>query len=297
MRVPDITQSFIFEAYDVRGALVALNASYKSVLTKENHPKIIAQLLGEVLAAASLLMNPLKLRGRLMIQASAPGPLTLLMAECSSEGVVRALARYQDILPLDTSDLRTFMPEGTLSITLDPEEGERYQGIVALEETMAKSLNNYFNRSAQLPTQLWLYADGKETAGGLLLQELPTQKIPATQERANLWEHLTMLAHTLTEQEILSLTHQEILHRLYHEETIRLHAPSTMRFTCSCSRERSLHAVTSLGWEDAQALLTENNGVIQIDCHFCHAHYRFDTADVHHFFHKAAYQPSSDGTH
>lgn len=53
----DYTQRFIFDDSDTRGELVALERSYAEVLAKHPYPEPVAQLLGELMAAASLLVG------------------------------------------------------------------------------------------------------------------------------------------------------------------------------------------------------------------------------------------------
>lgn len=64
-------------------------------------------------------------------------------------------------------------------ITITPSEGERYQGVVGLEgDTLAACTEDYFMRSEQLPTRLFIRTgdvDGKPAAGGMLLQVMPAQ--------------------------------------------------------------------------------------------------------------------------
>ena len=94
MHDPDFSQRFLFDDYDVRGELVALDASYQHVLAKHPYPEPVAQLLGEMLAAGALLIGTLKFDGLLVLQARSSGSVPLLMVECSSAGEVRGIARY-----------------------------------------------------------------------------------------------------------------------------------------------------------------------------------------------------------
>ncbi|RBB94391.1 redox-regulated molecular chaperone Hsp33, partial [Pseudomonas sp. MWU12-2115] len=77
----DFTQRFIFDESDARGELVALERSYAEVLAKHAYPEPVAQLLGELMAAASLLVGTLKFDGLLILQARSEGPVPLLMIE------------------------------------------------------------------------------------------------------------------------------------------------------------------------------------------------------------------------
>ena len=292
----DFTQRFIFDDSDARGELVSLELSYAEVLAKHAYPEPVAQLLGELMAAASLLVGTMKFDGLLILQARSEGPVPMLMIECSSEREIRGLARYEeDQIPADAT-LADLMPNGVLALTIDPTVGQRYQGIVDLDgETLSDCFTNYFVMSQQVGTRFWLNADGKR-ARGLLLQQLPADRIKDEDEREESWRGLTALAGTLTAEELLGLDNETILHRLYHEEEVRLFDAQSLRFHCSCSRERSGNALVSLGLEDAQNLAVEHGGRIEIDCQFCNQRYLFDAADIAQLFAGAGVDTPS-GTH
>lgn len=276
----DFTQRFIFENTDVRGELASLEESYAHVLAKHTYPEPVATLLGELLAAAALMVNTLKFDGLLILQARSSGAVPLLMVECSSERELRAIARYDAEQIESGASLSELMPEGVLAITVDPRKGQRYQGLVALDgATLADCFSNYFVNSAQLPTRFWLYADGQR-ARGMLLQQLPADRIQDAEAREESWQHVIALASTLSAEELLGLDNETILHRLYHEEQVRLFAPNELKFQCSCTRERSEHALLSLGLDELQLLLAEKAGSIEIDCQFCNQRYLFNEADI-----------------
>ncbi|CDF97168.1 MULTISPECIES: Hsp33 family molecular chaperone HslO [unclassified Pseudomonas] len=293
----DCTQRFIFDDIDARGELVALERSYAEVLAKHPYPEPVAQLLGELMAAASLLIGTLKFDGLLILQARSEGPVPMLMIECSSEREIRGLARYHADQIAPEATLTDLMPDGVLALTVDPTHGKRYQGIVDLDgASLAECFTNYFVMSQQTNTKFWLYADGRR-ARGLLLQQLPVDRIRDPEERDASWQHITALASTLSADELLSLDNETVLHRLYHEEAVRLFDELPLRFQCSCSRERSGNALVSLGLEDAQQLVIEHGGAIEIDCQFCNERYLFDGADVAQLFAGAGVDAPSDTRH
>ncbi|KII38336.1 Hsp33 family molecular chaperone HslO [Pseudomonas fluorescens] len=293
----DFTQRFIFDDSDTRGELVALERSYAEVLAKHPYPEPVAQLLGELMAAASLLVGTLKFDGLLILQARSEGPIPLLMIECSSEREIRGLARYDAEQIAPDATLADLMPNGDLTLTVDPTVGQRYQGIVDLDgETLSECFTNYFVMSQQVGTRFKLFADGRR-ARGMLLQQLPADRLKDEEERADSWQHITALASTLTADELLSLDNETVLHRLYHEEQVRLFDVQNLSFRCSCSRERSGNALVSLGLEDAQALVEERGGEVEIDCQFCNQRYLFDAADIAQLFAGAGVDTPSDTRH
>jgi molecular chaperone Hsp33 len=159
-------------------------------------------------------------------------------------------------------------------ITLTPDDGERYQGIVSLDHVnLAACLEEYFNQSEQLPTQIQLFANGKQAAG-MLLQVLPTKS-----EQNDDFEHISTLTSTIKAEELFTLDAEEVLHRLYHQEEVRLFDPVDVTFKCSCSHERSGAAIKTLPQAEVEAILAEE-GKIDMDCEYCTAKYSFDAIDI-----------------
>lgn len=280
----DFTQRFIFDERDVRGEMVGLERSYAEVLAKHPYPQPVAQLLGELMAAAALLVGTLKFDGLLILQARSEGPVPLLMIECSSEHEIRGLARYEaDQITADAT-LADLMPEGVLALTIDPTNGQRYQGMVDLQgKDLSECFTNYFVMSQQINTCISLAADGQR-ARGLLVQQLPADRHKDSDERDESWAHVKALANTVKAEELLGLGNETVLHRLYHEDAVRLFDIQPLHFRCSCSRERSGNALVSLGLADAEQLVAEHGGQIEVDCQFCNHRYLFDASDVAQLF-------------
>jgi len=282
MASQDITQRFLFENADVRGEMVSADQSYREILAKHDYPEPVKALLGEMLAAAVLLSTTIKFDGLLILQAKSEGPLSTLMVECSSDQAVRGIARYAD--DLQEGNLTELMPDGVLAITIDPANGQRYQGIVSLEGgSLATALDGYFANSEQLPTRFRLQADGR-IARGFLLQALPADRQLDPEDRAATWQHLNVLADTLTAEELIGLDNATVLHRLFHQDDLRLFDAQAVRFECSCSAERSSNALVSLGKDDLLALLQEQGGRIEVDCQFCNARYEYDADAIEALF-------------
>ena len=293
----DFTQRFIFDDRDVRGELVSLEHSYAEVLARHAYPQPVALLLGELMAAAALLVGTLKFDGLLILQARSEGPVPLLMIECSSEREIRGIARYDADAIEAGAGLQDLMPNGMLALTVDPRQGQRYQGIVELNGAdLSECFTNYFTLSEQLGTRFWLTADGTR-ASGLLLQQLPVARQPDADDRAESWAHVSTMASTLRSEEQLSLDNATLLHRLYHEDAVRLFDIQPLRFRCSCSRERSGNALVSLGLDDARELVVEHGGQIEIDCQFCNERYGFDLTDVEQLFAGGGVDAPSDTRH
>jgi molecular chaperone Hsp33 len=209
--------------------------------------------------------------------------------------VVRALARWQG--QLDGLDFQALLNGAQMAITIVPDQGERYQGIVPLiGSSLAQCLEFYFKQSEQIDTRIWL-AEGNHRAAGLLLQVLPySSEVKADpQTLAEDWQRITLLADTLTHEEHLSIDPERLLFRLFHEEQVRLFDETKVRFECRCSRERVADALVMLPRDDIEHLLAEK-GEVSTRCEYCNQEYHFDAIDVQGLFSRDV-SPSAPGTH
>ncbi|MDO8909941.1 MAG: Hsp33 family molecular chaperone HslO [Pseudohongiella sp.] len=273
----DLCQRFLFSDVDVRGEIVRLNSAYTDTISNHAYPPAVNILLGEFLAAAALLGSTIKYEGRLVLQVRGNGELSLIMSECTSEGAVRGIARYQQVPQLTDFDALT--GDGVLVITIDSSRADPYQGIVSLEGgSLASSLKTYFEQSEQLKTWLYFAVDDKQ-ACGFMLQQLPSGRQTDSEERAGTWEHLLALGQTITAAELHSLSNEDLLHRLYHQERLELFTPRKFHYQCSCSRERTARALISIGKKEVDSILAEHGAVV-IGCEFCGHEYRFEADEV-----------------
>lgn len=224
----DQLHRYLFENYAVRGELVTVSNTWKEVLENHNYPLPVKNLLGELLVATSLLTATLKFAGDITVQVQGDGPMSLAVINGNNRQQMRGVARVQGEIADDAS-LKTLVGNGYLVITITPEEGERYQGVVGLEgETLAECLEDYFQRSEQLPTRLFIRTgdvEGQPAAGGMLLQVLPAQDTQAED-----FEHLAVLTETVKAEELFTLPANEVLWRLYHEEEVTLYDPQDVEF-------------------------------------------------------------------
>ncbi|MCP4596438.1 Hsp33 family molecular chaperone HslO [Neptuniibacter sp.] len=286
----DQIQRILFDELDIRGVVSGLEQTCSDCFANHDYPPAIQQVLGEMLAAVCLLSSNLKFEGRLILQAQGQGDVRLLMAECTHNHDLRAIARFDGDIK-DDANFIDLLPQGQVVITVEPEKGQRYQGVVPLVGgNLAACLESYFVSSEQLPTQVHLASDG-EKAAGMLLQVLPAE---GTGEED--WERISHLASTLKSEELLTLDNETLLYRLFHEEQCRLYKADDVRFKCTCSRERS---AASLKMMDKQELVgvIEERGQIDVNCQFCNAHYEFDLADIEALFVEGGAASGSDQIH
>jgi molecular chaperone Hsp33 len=307
---------FIFEGLPVRGMLVRLTDSWQELLSRRvaigAHPPEVRVLLGEMAAAGVLMQANIKFNGALVLQIFGDGPVKLAVVEVQPELGFRATATVVGEVPAGArlEAMLNVHGQGRCAITLDPKDkfpGQQpYQGVVPLHgdqreplQQVSQVLEHYMLQSEQLDTQLVLAADDS-VAAGLLIQRLPVEGEGNLAGRRNeddiglseAYNRISMLAATLTREELLTLTPEKILHRLFWEETVRVFEPQQPRFACSCSRERVQGMLRGLGEAESVSLI-EERGQVEVGCEFCGLQYRFDAVDVGEMFTPGRDQPPS----
>ncbi|WP_225784923.1 Hsp33 family molecular chaperone HslO [Xenophilus sp. Marseille-Q4582] len=309
--------TFLFDGLPVRGMIVRLDGAWQEILARRAantqtgaYPAPVAELLGEMTAAAALMQANIKFKGALILQVFGDGPVKLAVAEAQPDFSVRCTASVQGPVEADAHlpELVNVNNKGRCAITLDPKErlpGQQpYQGVVPLfgdrGEKLGKLsdvLQHYMLQSEQLDTTLVLAADD-QVAAGLLIQRLPLAgeaNIAGSSQRAEEdhigrnedYNRIATLAASLTREELLTLDVETILRRLFWEEKLLRFEPRTgllaPRFACTCSRERVSGMLRGLGEAEAQSIL-EERGQIEVGCDFCGQQYRFDAVDAAQIF-------------
>ena len=316
---------FLFEGLPVRGMLVRLTDSWQELLRRRAAVEAFAPelraLLGEMVAAGTLMQGNIKFNGALVLQVFGDGPVKLAVAEVQPDFGFRATAKVVGEVPAGAGleAMVNLHGQGRCAITLDPKDkfpGQQpYQGVVPLHgdakeplQQLSQVLEHYMLQSEQLDTRLVLAAND-EVAAGLLIQRLPVQgeanlegaggvgKARRNEDDIGLSEgfnRIALLAATLTRDELLTLTPDRILHRLFWEETVRRFDPDRPHFSCSCSRERVQGMLRSLGRDESDSLI-EERGLVEVGCDFCGSQYRFDAVDVGEIFTPGRDQPPVSG--
>lgn len=297
---------FLLQSAPVRGEIVRLDASWREVVARHPLPASVRDRLGELAAAAGLLSASLKFDGSLVLQIHGDGPVSLLVVEARSDGTYRAAVKLRGNTAIDPeAGLRALVNangRGRFVVTLDPRvrTGTRqpYQGVVPFEgDTVAEVLERYMERSEQVPTRLWLAADG-DRATGLLLQRLPgdggrAQNAPPDPDA---WNRMQKLAETISRDELLTLSPEESLKRLFWQESLHAFDAREVRFHCGCSREKVADMLRMLGRAEAESIVAEQ-GAIDVRCEYCNAPYRFDAVDSARLFVSEPQAPSSSARH
>tara|TARA_R110001592_G_scaffold37251_14_gene124366 strand:+ start:2532 stop:3395 length:864 start_codon:yes stop_codon:yes gene_type:complete len=279
----DVLNRYLFDGKHARGELVQLTKAYQEIIALHEYPPGVQALLGELVAATCLLTATLKFEGEITVQLQGDGPISYMSVNGDDKQNMRGIARLAE--PTAGIGLKELIGKGTMVITIRPEKGEPYQGIVALDkDNLADCLAHYFEVSEQIPTKIWLFnnADNTQVAGSLI-QLLPDSDSKETQ--LSDFEHLCQLTNTIKADEIFSLDAEDLLYRLYHQEEVRLFEPQSVNYQCSCSEEKCLTAISQVSPSELISII-EEQGCVSMTCEYCLSTYKFDEPKLAHFIHE-----------
>ena len=283
----------------VRGRAVhlgeALNLALRRPDGSDRYPVEVARLLGEAMMIGAIVARALKFKGRLIVQCHGTneGAISLLMADCNTDGHIRGYARCDEeqlkMIKLDNKNpgAHALLGGGTFSMTIDQgPDMDQYQGLAAIEgDSLAKCAEHYFKQSEQIPTRIKLACgqsqlpgeDPSWRGGGMMIQ-----RIAADETRGNTdddWETAIALFETLSDDEMIDpeVTQETLLYRLFHESGVRIVDQGQVIARCACSEDRLRNTLSSFD-TDAVKDMAED-GIITANCQFCDREYRFELKD------------------
>lgn len=286
----DAVIPFVFEALPVRGALVQLENTWQRMQRDHDYPGPVTNVLGHSAAATALIAQSLKFDGTITFQISSDGPLSMLVMQSTDDLDLRGMASTQDV---DGSMRYADLVAGArCAVTVDSGAMEQpYQGIVEIsQESLAASLENYFERSVQVPSHLQLAGD-EHKCGGILLQQMPEES-PTLEDD---WRRLGLLVRTLRADDLAEGASHDLLHRIFAEDDVRAFRARGARFRCRCSRRKVEEVLRLLGEEETRAAC-EQNGQVEVTCEYCGRLRVFDAIDVARVFAEQAIS-GSDAVH
>lgn len=303
----NIIRPFQLESSSLRGRIVRFNDVLNDILIPHDYPPIVSQLLAETITLCALLSSMLKFDGIFTLQTQGDGPISMLVADMTSDGAIRACATFdeervekatkqlasfsKDVDASSDNHLAQLLGKGYIAFTVDQAGMEdRYQGIVELRgKSLIDCVQHYFSQSEQINTGMKMAVhkeNGKWYSGGIMLQKMPedggTHNAPPSNLIDNLdedhWRRAMILMGSCTEEELLSsnLNSHDILFRLFHEEGVRVYEPTKVHHKCRCSPERVETIVMMMSEEDQKDMIVDGDIVLQ--CEFCSKDYRIDLA-------------------
>lgn len=283
MLIKAITQDGYIRAY----AIDATDIAEKSRQIHHTTP-VVTAAMGRLLTAGCMMGSMLKdNKSALTLRVNGTGPIGAMLVSANAAAHVKGYMQnpYVD-LPLNPQgklDVAGAVGKGsTLFVIQDLGLKEPYVGQIAMRSgEIAEDIAAYYAYSEQVPTvcALGVLVDTDYTvkaAGGYLVQLMPGASEEAV---AKLEENVrdiapisTLIDRGFTPKQVLDMVLQGISYRVLEED-------SGAGYVCDCSRERTSRALISIGKQELQELIDEDEGA-ELSCQFCNKKYQFTTENL-----------------
>ena len=272
-----------------------LSHAWRALREHQDYPPAVQQLVGEAVSAIVLLAATLKFDGLITLQLQGKGLVNLLVAQCTHDFKVRAMARHDPIG--GEAGFRSLAGDGQIVVTVEAtDRASSYQGVVPITgNSLSESLEAYFQQSEQLPTRVMLAASSG-VVSGMLVQRIPgaggTQEQLDETALETAWQKADDAMSSLARGRLLEDDVEQRLVDMFGVDEVRVFSGHEVKFECRCSRERVANVLRSLGVEEVRSVI-EEQGACTVTCEFCQKPYRFDAIDVETLFNDNAPQGSS----
>ncbi|MFV0625834.1 MAG: Hsp33 family molecular chaperone HslO [Alphaproteobacteria bacterium] len=296
----DTCTSFHLDNGAFLGKLIRLDDTINTLLEKHKYPDQVAAVVAEFTSLAVLLSSSMKYDGLFTLQTKTDGPISMVVVDVTSEGKVRAYAKYDMERIERAKELRKTTDEieaspyliggGYLAFTIDQGDKEQlYQGVVDIQgKTLSEIALRYFKQSEQIDTHLKLFlkmpdeTNPKWQSAGIMLQKIP-QKGGNVEEIENfeeIWSEAKIFLESLKDSEVFdtSLEPEILVNRLYHANKLVITGAKNYIFACRCSRDKLLNTLSGFDPKDIEEMAEK--GKITATCSFCSEKYVFDKGEL-----------------
>ncbi|OEU60590.1 MAG: molecular chaperone Hsp33 [Desulfuromonadales bacterium C00003094] len=269
----------------LRAAIAVTTDLVEAICQRQGTDPTATVALGRLVSGAAVMGSLLKGNQRLALMIEGNGPLQKLHAETDAHGQLRGSVKVpiSDIAPTsDGFDVPAAVGRaGFLHVVKDLGLKEPYRGMVQLYTSeIAEDLAYYLTTSEEVPSTvalgIYLEQEGRvAAAGGLLIQAMPEGDealIALLEERLVALPPLTTLLRNDQGPE-------QILQQLFADIPLGTPEITPLEFRCTCSRPQVLSMLKSLGREELQEMV-EQDEPTSVTCEFCKECYPFSGAEL-----------------
>jgi molecular chaperone Hsp33 len=253
---------------------------------RHNTSPLVSAALGRLMTAASIMGSMLKNEKDLLtLQIRGDGPIQGLVVTSDANGNVKGYPFNSVVdLPLKENgklDVSGGLGNGILNIIKDIGLKDPYVGQTHLVSgEIAEDLTYYFATSEQVPSAVGLgvLVDRDYTikqSGGFIVQLLPN----ADEEIINHLEERIKKMPPITNLMNEGKKPEDILNVLLEDMEPQILDEIPTRFHCNCTKERVEKALISIGKEEINEMINEEE-TIELNCHFCNEKYLFTVEEL-----------------
>lgn len=268
-------------AYDgyIRAYAAASTETVKEAQRRQDSWATTSAALGRTMTITAMMGAMLKGNDSLTVKVEGSGPIGAIITDADANGNVRGYVTnphvdfpLNDKGKLDVS--RAVGTEGNLSVVKDVGLKDYFTGKVPIVSgEIGEDFTYYYANSEQIPSAVGagvlVNPDHSILAAGAFI----VQVMPGADD--NIIKHIEGQLETLPAISTLirqGKAPEEILEQLFENQEVHILEKLPITFQCKCSKERVEQAITGLGIEEIDKMITEDHGA-EATCHFCNERY------------------------
>lgn len=242
--------------------------------------------LGRAMSAGVMMGAMLKGDNKLTIKINGGGPIGNILVDVNAKGEVRGyVSNPQTHFELNEHgklDVRRAVgTDGMLSVVKDIGMRDNFTGqtpIVSGE--LGEDFTYYFVVSEQVPSSVGVGVlvnpdNSILAAGGFIIQLMPGTDDSTITEIEQRIQSVPPVSKLIEK----GLSPEELLYELLGKENVKILEEMPISFKCTCSKERFANAIVSLGEEEIQQIIDEDEKA-EAHCHFCNEKYQFTKEEL-----------------
>lgn len=243
--------------------------------------------LGRTMLGTTLLGATLKNeQEKLTVRVQGDGPIGYIVADSNMHGEVKAYLQNPHVaLELNKEnklDVKGAVgTNGALTVSKDQGLKAPFVGQVPLiSGELAEDFTYYMAVSEQTPSAFGLSVlvnpdESVQVAAGFMIQVLPDVSEETISHLEKTIQEIPQLSDIMAENNDL----ESLLSKLVGENNYKILEEISVSFKCDCSKERFGAAITSLGKEEIQQMIDEDDGAEAV-CHFCRRKYTYSAKEL-----------------
>ncbi|KDR93889.1 molecular chaperone Hsp33 [Peptoclostridium litorale DSM 5388] len=272
---------------NIRGFFAVTTEMVEKARTIHEASPVATAALGRVITAASIMGLMMKGdKDKLTLQVMGGGPAGSVVAVSNSKGMVKGYISNPSVdVPLKEDgklDVGGAVGiDGKISVMRDLGMKEPYIGQNDLfNGEIAQDLTHYYAYSEQQPSAVSLGVliekdSSVKAAGGFIVQLMPD----ADEEIVSRLEQNLVSMKNITALIEDGNMPEDIMNMVFDGLSPKVLQKDEVDFECDCSREKFEKALVTIGEEDFDKLINEDNGA-ELVCHFCNSKYNFTREDL-----------------
>ncbi|MCM8526874.1 MAG: Hsp33 family molecular chaperone HslO [Lentisphaeraceae bacterium] len=265
---------------------VTTGVANEAVLSHKCDP-VVSHLLSRSLTAGVLLSPTLGEDERSTVTWNYPGPIGKIVVDFGAGADVRGMTRAKSLMDEVSSEADVYGDTGSVQVMRFNSKNLLSNGTcdAPIMDAVA-DLSYFYSVSEQLETDMYIAVgfnpDPENPVAlcqGIMLQAMPDCD----------YEVLERIRKTLNSEEFKHLINEPVnsveslLEKLLISEEqkpdFEFYPCPEPHFNCTCSREKTMNVLTTLGPEDVKDIMAKGENV-NVACHFCSKVYSFTPEEV-----------------